>query len=305
VTGSDHAAGSGARPSTRGKTARQYAEPLRELAGFTALTGNAVILTLAIFDLIFVIDQWASGFDDRSSRLFPDFVGLTSVGLPLAAVLLGFVVQPRAPRAAWLVTGALVEYAVAAFFGLVTFFGAFANEANGAYFGDQSAIRNAVEDSLRRLVWFSFLALAGVVLYRIWRGEFYTPRPRPTTFPGYPTGYGRQPHPARSGQQYGPPGYSRGGHPQPSYGQPYPGYPATPGGTTAAPPAQPGLYGSPAQPGLYGSPAPPGPGTGDWPTVPPPPMPHPPGPFPPGANPPNPDQSGPNQQDPVAGTGPT
>ena len=80
-----------------------------------------------------------------------------TIFMPLAAVLLALLVQPRHPKARLIVLAALVEYAVAAFFGV--FFGLLIGLINTA--AGQGA-RAAFEGLLLRLAWLALLAVAGV-----------------------------------------------------------------------------------------------------------------------------------------------
>jgi hypothetical protein len=267
VTNSNLAPGTDEKaPAASEATGRQFFEPMRELTALALLGGNAIFLLFAFFDLIFVIDGWASGFGVRSEITFGTFIGFLSITLPLLAVILGVFMRPEVPRAKLIVTAALIEYAVSAFFGVITFIAAFAHEVGPAsIYGGGGDTRHALESAVQRLVWIGFFALAALLVYRIWRARYYTPRPKPA-YPGYGQ-YGQPGQPTyQSGQsghqQYAPGRVSTGG--QPSYGQPYPGYPSPPPMPPATPPAAP--------PGPPANPA----GEAGWPAVPPPPMPNPP-----------------------------
>jgi hypothetical protein len=141
---------------------RQYTEPMREMVALALLAGNAVFLFLGFAGLVLVLDGWAIGFGARSVAQFPVFVGPLSLGLPMLAVLLATHVTPVLGRYRLILTAAAIEYAVSAVFGLATFLGAFAD--------DLPAARATLEGLLYRGVWLGFLALAALVLARLYVG---------------------------------------------------------------------------------------------------------------------------------------
>ena len=211
----------------------QFLRPLRDLAAYALVGAPAVLLFVAIIRLIPAGD--GEEFASRAQDSFYSFVNLPTIFFPLAAVLLSLLVQPRNPKAKVVTVIALVEYAVAAFFGVV--FGILVGLIQIAEF----SFRTAFEELLVRGVWLAVFALAGFAVYKIWRGLFYVPKPvappgvygqpqygAPGAYPGQP-GYGQPPQP----------GYPQPGQPQP--GQPGFGQPAQP---------QPGQqgFGQPAQP---------------------------------------------------------
>jgi hypothetical protein len=177
---------------------------------FALLVGNAVFLLVGVSRLLLVIDGWASQFGFRSAAVFSVFVGLFGIGLPFLAVLLATHVTPMVPRTRLVLAVAAGEYAVSGFFGLLTFLGAFAYDLNSP--------RAVIEGVLMRGVWLGFLGLASLLLFRVWRGLFPPPPPRPV-YGGYP--------------------------PPTTYGRPYPGQPMYPqtAPTATSPPA---AQGSPA-----------------------------------------------------------
>lgn len=224
----------------------QYLRPLRDLAAWALVLPPAVLLFRALIRLIPAGD--GEQFVSRTQNSFYDFVNIATVFFPLAAVLLSLLVQPPHPKARVIAAVALVEYAVAAFFGVV--FGVLVGLIQVSRF----SVRSALEELLARAAWLTVFTLAALAVYRIWRGMFHVPRPVgqpgvygqmqygvPGTYPGQP-GYGPAP-----GTYGGPPaGYAQ---PQPGqpFAQPQPGQPQ---------PGQPG-FGQPAQPGFgpqtYGS----------------------------------------------------
>jgi hypothetical protein len=214
-----------------GRSLGQYLRPLRDLAAWALVGAPAVLLFVAIFRLIPAGD--GEQFASRTQDSFYAFVNLATIFFPLAAVLLALVVQPPHPKAKLITVLAAVEYAVAAFFGVV--FGILVGLIQIAGF----SVRTAFEELLVRAAWLAVFGLAGYAVYRIWRGLFYVPKP--------------QPQPGMYGQpQYGVPGTYPG---QPGYGPPPPGYPP------------PGQSGQPSwnQPAYGGPPVPPPAGWGQQP----------------------------------------
>jgi hypothetical protein len=179
---------------TIGTAARPFTEPLRELIAFVLLAGNGVFLILGFSGLFFVLDRWGSEFGLRSSAVFATFVGPYSLGLPIVAMLLATHVYPMVRRSKAVLIAVLVELAVSAFFGLVTFLGAFAN--------DLASARATVEGLLWRSVWLAFLIFTCIVVVRLWLGLYPAAKTGPVSYP--PT------------------------YRQPTYGSPYPGQPMYP-----------------------------------------------------------------------------
>ena len=168
-------------PPTGDTEASQFTKPLRELAAFVLLAGNAVLLLLGIASLIFVVDGWASEFGRRSANTYYGFVGQTSIVLPLLAMLIATHIRPAVRQARAITLAALAEYLVAAFFGVVTFIGAFAEDvANGR----GSTVRFIFENLLVRMVWLVFFALAAYLVWRVAIGMYAPVRPDQT-----PQGY--------------------------------------------------------------------------------------------------------------------
>jgi hypothetical protein len=147
----------------------QYLRPLRDLAAWALVGAPAVLLFVAIIRLIPAGD--GEQFASRTQDSFYSFVNLPTIFFPLAAVLLSLLVRPVHPKAKLITVIALVEYAVAAFFGVV--FGILVGLIQIAGF----SVRTAFEELLVRLVWLAVFALAGFAVYKIWRGLFYVPKP--------------------------------------------------------------------------------------------------------------------------------
>jgi hypothetical protein len=185
-------------PPTGDTEASQFTKPLRELIAFVLLGGNAILLFLSITSLIFVLDGWASEFGRRAASTYYGFVGEVSIVAPLIAVLIATHIRPAVRRARVITIVAVAEYAVSAFFGIVTFIGAFAEDvANGR----GSTVRFVFENLLTRMVWFAFFAVAAYVVWRVAMG-LYLPRLVGPGAPGHTQ-----------------PGYAQPGH-SPVYGQP-------------------------------------------------------------------------------------
>jgi hypothetical protein len=277
-----------------GKSAGQFLRPLRDLAAYALVGAPAVFLLVA---LIRLIPGSGEDYSLRTQDAFYGFVNIETVFFPLAAVLLALLVQPRHPKAQLIVMAAVVEYAVAAVFGV--FFGLLLGVIDHA---SNNGARTAFEELLVRLAWLGLLALTGYAAFQIWRGMFHVPRPQqqpgvygqpprysPAAYPGQP-GFGQPPHPGQPGfgqpPHPGQPGFGQPPHP----GQPYPGqaphpgqphqgyapppgyppqYPAPQSGPPAAaapqsaPPAPPAGFG----PGVYGQPQPPQPPSWNQPPV--------------------------------------
>jgi hypothetical protein len=174
---------------------RRATEGLRPLAATALLAGNGVLLFLGVSDLIFVVSGWVSQFGARSEATFGTFAGPVAITLPLLATLLATHVSPPLPRCRAILVAALAEYAVSAFFGVITYLGGF---AHGVF-----SVRATFDWLLGRAVWLAFLTIAITVVYRVFRG-MYPPAPV---------------------YRYGPT----------VYGRPYPGQPTYPRTTTYGP----------------------------------------------------------------------
>ncbi|GAB3064339.1 hypothetical protein [Micromonospora schwarzwaldensis] len=216
--------------------ASQLTKPLRELAALVLLGANAVLLFVGLLRLLVPVDDYST-FGGRAGSTFFSFVGLESTVLPLLAVLLATHVRPTLPKAKLITQVALVEYAVAALFGALTFLIWLVNRlADGE-------VLDAFLGLLTRVAWLAVFAVAAFVVFKIWRTLYYVPKPKPQ--PGV---YGQaQPGwPQQPGQPGGYP--AQGGYPPagvpPQPGQPPAGYPSAGG------PPQPGW----PQAGPYGQP---------------------------------------------------
>ena len=205
-------------------SAGEHLRPLRDLAVYALAGAAAVLLFVAVIRLI---PDSSGQFGARTRESFAGFVNLATILFPLGAVLLALFVAPRHPKARLIVLAALVEYAVAAFFGVL--FGVLIGLTSLAA---SDGARAALEGLLVRVAWLAVFGVAAYAVLRIWRTLFHTPRPK-----SQPGVYGQS--------QYGTPAAYPN---QPGYGPPagQPGYP--PSGPTYAPqPDQPQ-----PQPGVYG-----------------------------------------------------
>ncbi len=219
-------------PAGEGRSAIPYLRPLRDLAAYALLAATALMLLVAIIRLI--PSGVGMDFGSRAQDSFYGYVNLATIVFPIGAVLLSLLVRPQHPKANLVVLVALIEYAVAAVFGVV--FGVLVGLIKIAGF----SVRTAFEELLVRVGWLAVFAVAAFATFQIWRHLFSVAKPK--TQPGM---YGNP--------QYGAPGAYPGqpspGQPQPSPGQPQPGPGQPPSG-------QPGQYGQPyGQPDQYGQPA--------------------------------------------------
>ncbi|MFE9653006.1 hypothetical protein [Micromonospora sp. NPDC006431] len=205
--------------------ASQLTKPLRELAALVLLGANAVLLFVGLLRLLVPMDGYST-FTGRAGSAFFIFVGVESAVLPVLAVLLATHVRPALPKAKLITQAALGEYALAAFFGALTFLVWLVGRLA------EAEVMDAFLGLLTRLAWVAIFGVAAFVVFKVWRTVYYVPRPKPQ--PGV---YG-QPQP---------------GWPQPPAGYPAPGQP---GGYSA--PGQPGGYPAPGQPGGYPAPGQPG-----------------------------------------------
>jgi hypothetical protein len=205
----------------------QILRPLRDLAAYALVGATAVWLLVAIIDLI---PDGSHQFGGRTEASFVEFVNLPTVAFPIAAVLLALLVQPRHPKARLIVLAALVEYAVAAFFGV--FFGLLIGLINLA---SDAGARAAFMGLLTRIAWLAVLAVPAYAVFLIWQRLFTAPKP-PRPGPGV---YGQPP-------QFNPSAFPG----QPGYGPPPPGHPGPPAPGHPGPPPAPGSFG----PTMYGAP---------------------------------------------------
>ncbi|PWR16837.1 hypothetical protein DKT69_03475 [Micromonospora sicca] len=233
--------------STDAPQASQLTKPLRELAALVLLGANAVLLVVGLFRLLVPMDDYST-FSGRAGSTFFVFVGVESTVLPVLAVLLATHVRPVLPKAKLITQVALGEYALGALFGALTFLIWLVGRLA------EAEVLDALLGLLTRAAWLAIFAVAGYVVFKVWRTLYYTPRPKPQ--PGV---YG-QPQPgwpqpgAHPGQPGGYPSPGQGGYP-PAGGYPAPNQPGYPAANQPAYPAanQPGGY---PPPGQFGQPNP-------------------------------------------------
>ncbi|MFC0527963.1 hypothetical protein [Phytohabitans kaempferiae] len=204
-----------ATPS-EGTSASQFTKPLRELAALVLLGATAVLLFVAIVDLIPTGDF--ETFTGNAASSFGGFVSLVTIGLPFLAVLLANHVQPALGRAKLITLVALIEYAVAAFFGVI--FGLFIGVVKIA----DDSVFNALKAFLSRIALLAVLAVAFYALVRVARGLYWVPKPKPQPGMYGQPAYGQQPGYPQQGYGAQQPGYPQQGYPQ-AYGQPTAAYP--------------------------------------------------------------------------------
>src|SRR6185369_16887771 len=90
--------------------------PYRELAAFVLL---GVVAAFLLAGFISLLTTLTGEFLSNAGGAFGAFVSIETVALPILAVLLATHIDPVVPKARTIVLIALVEYAVAALFGLV------------------------------------------------------------------------------------------------------------------------------------------------------------------------------------------
>ncbi|GIG57247.1 hypothetical protein Lfu02_16190 [Longispora fulva] len=247
------------------KSAADFTKPYRSLAALVLVSVAGLLLFVNVLHLLLATDGWAYGFTSRAFLGFDNFVGVTSIALPLVAVLIATHVKPMTQNAKLITLIALVEYGVGALFGLITLIAGqlYAFERAGAgseHPGATDDTLSVIFGILGDLGMFALFGLAVFFVFRVYAGVFVAQRPpKPVAQPAYPPqgygqpqqgyppqGYGQQPQQPQ--QQYGQPAYG-----QQPYGQQ--GY-----APTAAPASAPPAYGQttppygqqPQQPQQYG-----------------------------------------------------
>jgi hypothetical protein len=226
-------------PAGYGKDAVAITAPFREVAALILAGAVAVIMFVSFLDFLFGLDN----FGLQAQGEFGSFVNLETILLPLGAVLLATHVKPVVRRAQLITLVSLIEYGVAALFGVICLFAAFIHEMSGSGpFNTGGSVRVGFFNLLDNLVMLGLLAFAGYLVLRVWLGVFSTPRPVAPPQPyGYAPGYGTPGYPQQPAgygqypQQYGQPGYPVPPPPPP----PPPAAPPAPGYGTYPPPAAP------------------------------------------------------------------
>lgn len=214
--------------------ANEITKPLRELVALVLVGANALFLLAGLIDLAVPASRFDT-FGSRAGSGFFEFVGLTTILLPLLAVLLVTHIRPVPARAKLITIAALAEYGLSALLGLVTLIAWFFHSASDFTF------RYVFSGLLDRVALLAIIAVAALLIVKVWQALFTAPKPQPLVY-GSP--------------QYGQPAYPQQGGYQQYYGQ-QPGYPTGYPQAYGQPAAQPGVQpGAAAQPAPAGQPAP-------------------------------------------------
>ncbi|GAA3202279.1 hypothetical protein ACFO1B_06820 [Dactylosporangium siamense] len=206
------------------KKARALTLPYRELAAFVLL---GVVAAFLLAGLISLLTTLTGEFLSNAGIAFGTFVSIETIALPILAVLIATHIDPVVPKARTIVLIALVEYAVAALFGLVMLLASLIGDLRP----DSVRVGIALAVFLTRLGGLALLGLGLFLVIRIYLGAYAPPKPAPGVYgqPAYP--YGQQGYQYPPQQQYAQhPGYQQqpGAAPQQGYQQqPYQQQPAT------------------------------------------------------------------------------
>jgi hypothetical protein len=188
---------------------------VREIAAFALLGAVLLALLTALTNLLPTEAQRPEFFP----YLYylgsnpPGFLTLVNIIAPVVAVLLVTAVGDPTPRAKLITMGAAALLAVVIFFGLIF-------EVLLGFIGvtqELSFLDGLKLVAMPQLVLFVLAAVALLVVFRIWQGMFYVPKPAAAPQAAW-SGYGYQ---APYGQQgYAQPGQAQYGQQQPQqYGQ--------------------------------------------------------------------------------------
>lgn len=186
------------------KKARALTMPYRELAAFVLLGVAGAFLLAGLLSLLSTL---ASQFLGNAGGSFSQFVSLQTAALPVLAVLLATHVDPVVPKAKTIVLVALVEYAVAALFGLVMLLASLIGDLR-----PETSLSAGVALSifLTRLGGLALVGLGLFLVIRVYLGAYAPPKPSPGVYgqPAYP--YGQQGYQYPPQQQYAQhPGYQQ------------------------------------------------------------------------------------------------
>jgi hypothetical protein len=223
------------------KSLREVVAPVREIAAFALLGAVLLALLTALTNLLPTEAQRPEFFP----YLYylgsnpPGFLTLVNIIAPVVAVLLVTAVGEPTPRAKLITLGAAALLAVVIFFGLIF-------EVLLGFIGvtqEVSFLDGLKVVAVPMLVLFALAGVALLVVFRIWQGMFYVPKPAAAPQAAW-SGYGYQ---APYGQQgYAQPGQAQPGQPQYGQQQPQYGQQAEYGQQHAA--AQPTAQAQPQQP---------------------------------------------------------
>lgn len=213
--------------------ASQITKPLRELAALILVGANALLLFVALIDMMIPRFE-GSEFTDRAGTAFLDFIGLLAIVLPLLAVLLVTHIQPATAKAKLITIIALVEYAVSAFFGVIALFSWLIGTLSDV------ELRAAFTGLLGRVAYLAIFGVAALAIFKVWRTLYYVPKPKPQPgMYGQPQAYGQP-------QQGYPTGYPQQGYGQPQDYSQQQGYGQQQSYGQGTAYGQPGVYGQPA-----------------------------------------------------------
>lgn len=152
------------------KKARALTMPYRELAAFVLLgVAGAFLLAGFIALLTTLTDQ----FLNNAGGAFSAFVSIETVALPILAVLLATHLDPVVPKAKLIVLIALIEYAVAALFGLVMLLASLIGDLRG----EGVPMGPVLAVFLTRLGTLSLLGLGLFLVIRVYLGAYAPPKP--------------------------------------------------------------------------------------------------------------------------------
>ncbi|MFF5230345.1 hypothetical protein [Dactylosporangium sp. NPDC000521] len=179
------------------KKARSLTLPYRELAAFVLLGATAAYLLAGFISLLTSLDN---NVLLNAGGTFGRFVNLQTILLPVLAVLVATHIDPVVPKAKVIVLVGLVEYGVAALFGLILLLASLIGDLD-----TESGLRatSALTIFLTRLADLALLGLVFFLVIRVYLGAYAPPKPAPGVYgqPAYP--YGQQPGYQHPQQQYG------------------------------------------------------------------------------------------------------
>lgn len=163
----------------------------RALAIWVMLAYAALLLFFGF--LAWIFPSSAISFPARSNGAFGEFVSTLTIALPVLAVLLAVHIEPALPESRLVAFIALIEYAFALLFGVITFLVglgyAFGNldDPDGALYSFGEALAGIGYLAIG-LVKIALMAVAALIVYRAYTGlGGRLPINRPTTTPTNPT----------------------------------------------------------------------------------------------------------------------
>jgi hypothetical protein len=159
-------------PSPGASLGRVTSSP-RALAVWALLVWAALVLFFAF--LLWIFPTSVSAFPGRSQGAFGTFAGIITIAVPVLAMLLAVHVEPALPEAKLVALIALIEYAFALLFGVLTFLiglgSAFSelDDPDGAFYSFGEALAG-IRYMVVGLVQLALLAIAMLVVYRAFTG---------------------------------------------------------------------------------------------------------------------------------------